>query len=102
MAATSEPLKELEVGSYAEMAARPNPQHLAVQPVPALAAILLSVERKKGEPLTKEEVEVLRDNVNVMVVSAEAAKAVEDKRGYTDIEPSRAWQEWQVLRSQFR
>lgn len=100
MVKTVEPLTDREVGPYAEMAARPNPRRLVMQPVPSLAATLLSVEQTKGEPLTKREVEALRDSVNVVAVSAEAAEAVEVNRGYKDIEPSRAWEEWQVLRTQ--
>jgi hypothetical protein len=46
MAASVEPLKQFEVGSYAEIGARPNPQHFAIQAIPSLAAILLSVEQR--------------------------------------------------------
>ena len=76
MASATEPLKELEVGAYAEISGRPNPQRFVIQPVPALIAILLSVEKKKGTPLTQQEVEVLRDQMSVMVTAPEAAKAV--------------------------
>ena len=101
-AASGEPLKELEVGSYAEFAARPNPLHLAVQPIPSLAALLAAVEKKKSEPLTKAEVKVVRDGAVVMVSLPAAAKAIDDRRGYKDINPSHAWEEWQVLRVQFK
>jgi hypothetical protein len=102
MTQTGEPLKQLEVGSYGEIAARPNPHRLAIQYIPALAAILLSTEKKKGSALTQEEVEVIRDRASVMVTLPDAARAVEDQRGYRDIEPSRAWEEWRLLRVQFQ
>jgi len=102
VAAAAEPLKELEVGSYAEIAARPNPQHFVIQPVPALVAILLSVEKKKGSPLTKQEVVTLRDKMTVVVTAPADAKAVDDGRGYKDIDPSHAWEEWRVVRVQFQ
>ena len=102
VAAAAEPLKELEVGSYAEIAARPNPQHFVIQPMPALVAILLSVEKKKGSPLTKQEVVTLRDKMTVVVTAPADAKAVDDGRGYKDIDPSHAWEEWRVVRVQFQ
>ena len=102
MAVAGEPLKDLEVGSYAEIAARPNPQHFVIQPIPALVAILLSVEKKKGSPLTKLEVDALRDKITVLVAAPEAAKAVDERRGYKDIDPSHAWEEWQVVRLQLQ
>ena len=102
VAAAAEPLKELEVGSYAEIAARPNPQHFVIQPMPALVAILLSVEKKKGSPLTKQEVVTLRDKMTVVVTAPADAKAIDDGRGYKDIDPSHAWEEWRVVRVQFQ
>ena len=90
VAAAAEPLRELEVGSYAEIAARPNPQHFVIQSMPALVAILLSVEKKKGSPLTQQEVMTLRDKITVVVTAPADAKAVDDRRGYKDIDPSHA------------
>jgi hypothetical protein len=101
MAESGEPLKKYEVGTYSEMAARPNPQGLTITPIPSLASILLATEKKKGTALTQAEVETVRDNAVVMVSPADSVDAVEDRRGYTDINPSRSWQEWQVLRVQF-
>ena len=101
MTAMGEPLKGADTGSYAEIAGRPNPGHFTILPVPSLAAILLRAERLKGAPLTRAEVDAIRNGVHVIVVPSEAAQAVEEKRGYKDIEPSRAWEEWQRLRTQF-
>jgi hypothetical protein len=94
-------LAELEVGTYAELASRPNPKHFTIQYVPSLAALLLSAEKKKGQPLTQSETEALRDRASATVVLPTSEKQVEDRRGYKDIDPAHAWQEWQVLRLQF-
>ena len=40
--------------------------------------------------------------MSVIVVPADAAKEVEMKRGYKDVDPTRAWEEWQQLRTQFQ
>jgi hypothetical protein len=95
-------LKELEVGGYGELSARPNPKHYVLQFMPALVAVLLSVERKNGAPLTQAQVELIRDKASVMVVSPQAARAVEEKRGYRDIDASDAWREWQAARKELQ
>lgn len=92
------PLTPFDTGSYVEMSARPNPDKLVIQCVPALITILLSVEQKAGFPLSKVQVETIRDQANVMAVSAEAAKAVDERRGYSDLNLASAWEEWQSAR----
>jgi hypothetical protein len=101
MTESAKPLKPLEVGSYAELVGRPNPQHLTIQYIPSLAAILLAAEKHKGSPLARAEVEAISDQANVMAALPDAAKAVQERRGCKDIDPSHAWEEWQVLRTQF-
>lgn len=101
MAGPADPVRNFEVGKYADVAGRPNPEQLVIEFVPSLASILLSAEKKKGSPLTMTEVEAVRDNAAVVVSRPEAAKAVETRRGYQDIDPQHAWQQWQVLRVQF-
>lgn len=102
LASTMAPLSAMEVGTYADMSARPNPKHYAILAVPSFAAILLSEEKKQGTPLTRREVEALRDKMSVMTVPADAAKEAEAMRGYKDIDPNRAWEEWQRLRTQIQ
>ncbi len=99
MADSGKPLKALEVGAYSELAVRPNPEELKLVPIPSLAAILVAAERKNGAPLTKAEVETIRDNSTV-VASPTGSRALDDGRGYEDIEPSRCWEQWQLLRAQ--
>ncbi|MCC8596871.1 hypothetical protein [Xanthomonas vesicatoria] len=100
MAAVIDPIKELDVGGYAEISTRPNPQHLTIEFIPSLAATLLSVETRYGQPLAEAQVNAIRDKATVMVSSEQAAKIAEDRRGYKDINPKHCWQEWQLLRVQ--
>jgi hypothetical protein len=102
MAQPDSPLKLLDVGPYAELAARPNPHRFVIQPIPSLSAILLSAEGSKGSALSRAEVEALRDNATVMVVGREAAESVDLRRGYRDLNPFHAWDEWQLARKQFQ
>lgn len=92
------PLKVFDSGSYAQMTTRPNPESLVLQCVPALVSILLSVEQRAGSPLTRAQVETIRDQANVLAVTAEAAKAVDVRRGYADLDLSNAWEEWRTAR----
>jgi hypothetical protein len=66
--------------------------------MPALAALLLRAEQLKGEPLTEEEVYRIRDHAICVTTTPEAAAAVEAERGYADLDPENAWQQWQQLR----
>jgi hypothetical protein len=66
--------------------------------VPALVAILLNAERKKGSPLSEAEVIGIRDSAQCIAMPASAAAAVEAERGYPDIEPEAVWTEWQRVR----
>ncbi len=100
MAGSTAPINELEVGSYAEISSRPNPNHLTIGFIPSLAAILLSVEKKKGLPLTQREVEAVRDHASVFVSNSGAAKAVDERRDYKDVDPLHCWEQWQQLRTQ--
>jgi hypothetical protein len=98
MADSGNPLEALEVGAYSELAGRPNPEKLKLVPIPSLAAILVAAERKKGAPLTKAEVEAIRDKSTVLA-SPVGSPAVDDRRGYEDIDPSKCWEQWQLLRA---
>jgi hypothetical protein len=66
--------------------------------VPSLVSQLLAAERAKGQPLTRSEVEsVLNDSPAMAMAPADAAK-LERSRGYADIEPELAWEQWQLVR----
>jgi len=94
-------IKVGDVGGWTEISARPNPEGLGVIPIPALSAILLAKEREKGSPLTEAEVLRIRDHAAVMVLPDKGEPLVE-RRGYKDIDPNRAWQEWQIVRVQLQ
>ena len=66
--------------------------------MPALAPLLHRAEQLKGGPLTEEEVCRIRDRAICVTMSPEAAAAIEAERGYRDLDPENAWQEWQQLR----
>lgn len=73
-------------------------EDLILTPVPSLVAILIAKEREKGAPLTRDEVEKFRDQAECIAMPADARKKVDDARGYLDIDPERAWEEWQIAR----
>lgn len=72
---------------------------LILTPVPALVAVLLAKEKEKGEPLTKDEVEKIRDQAECIAMPRDARKEVDKSRGYRDIDPEDAWDEWQKIRT---
>ncbi len=67
--------------------------------VPPLIALLLSKENEKGVPLTKEEVNSIRDNATAIVVESDVATAMAESREYRDINPENCWAEWSDFRN---
>lgn len=67
--------------------------------VPALVTVLTALEQKAGVPLTKEEVERTRDEGTCIAMKYRDAQNLERSRGYSDLEPSLAWEQWQVVRA---
>jgi hypothetical protein len=72
--------------------------HLIITHIPSLVATLLNKERAKGSALTKEEVETIRDEAPARVLTPEQRASVDARRGYDDIDPERAWEDWQIAR----
>ena len=66
--------------------------------IPSLSAILVNAEDNKGSPLTKEEALEIRDKASVVMLSKQAAEQMNEKRGYSDIDPENCWYDWQMLR----
>jgi hypothetical protein len=64
-----------------------------------LVAVLLSRERSKGSPLTRREVEEIVTKSPAIVMEARDVLALERARGYADIEPELAWEQWQIVRN---
>lgn len=75
-----------------------NEEGLIITPVPALVAVLLNLESKKGSPLTEEEVLKARDNASCVAMPKEVHESIVESRGYSDIDPERAWEEWLEIR----
>jgi hypothetical protein len=67
--------------------------------MPALVVLLVDDERKKGSPLTRDEVIAIRDRGVCMMLKRSMAIEMAAKRGYDDIDPESAWEEWQVVRA---
>ena len=85
-------------GRYGEIAGRRLSEGLVVQFIPSLAAMLARAEQLKGARLTEEEVCRLRDNCPVVVSESAPAEAVEEGRGYRDIDPANPCPDWLELR----
>ena len=97
MSAPGKDLEILEVGSYAELAPRPNPENFTIGFFPSLVSNLMEAEDKKGSALTQAEVLAIRDGSAVAVVP-EDRDFLEKAQGYRDIDPSNCWEEWQEQR----
>jgi hypothetical protein len=65
---------------------------------PSLVALLTAAEEKAGRRLRREEVERLTNEGACMMMTHTDAKYLERSRGYADLEPELAWNQWQVLR----
>jgi hypothetical protein len=66
--------------------------------IPPLVAVLLAHERSTGKPLTQPEVEGIVSKSPAIMMEARHVLAVERARGYADIEPQLAWEQWQIVR----
>lgn len=67
-------------------------------PAPALVAVLLGHERRKGSPLTEREVLAIRDRAECMAMPRDVAVEVARRRGYDDIDPENVWADWNAVR----
>jgi hypothetical protein len=70
-------------------------------PIPALIAVLLAAERTKGGPLARSEVESVVDAAPSIAMAARDVQALERSRGYVDLEPRLAWEQWRAVRERF-
>ncbi len=68
--------------------------------IPALVVLLHDAERRKGTPLTESEVLAIRDRGVCIMMAVERAIALDEKRGYNDLDPERIWEQWQEARQQ--
>jgi hypothetical protein len=80
-------------------AAGPTNGNLVPTILPPLVAVLVARERSKGAPLTRREVEDVVSKSPAIMMEAGRALALERARGYGDIEPQLAWEQWQIVRT---
>ena len=76
----------------------PPKEQLVITPIPALVTILLRKEREKGAPLSEEEVLAISDNAACIALPVSEKAALEERRGYRDLDTDNVWQDWQVAR----
>ena len=68
--------------------------------MPSLVSILLGAEKRKGSPLTYEEVLQIRDQSTCVMLPTSQVSTIDDSRGYDDINPERCWEEFLRVRSE--
>ncbi|MEN5015819.1 hypothetical protein ABEH87_05575 [Erwinia sp. Eh17-17] len=66
--------------------------------IPSLMGLLSDAERQKGENLTREEVEALRDSVICVTIPDRIACALDPSQNFSDIDPDNCWEEWSRFR----
>ena len=77
-------------------------ESLALDFTPSLVSRLLRAEQDKGEPLEEHEVIQIRDTATVVRVPLASRNGVWSKRGYRDIDPENAWEDWLAYRDDQR
>ncbi|HEX8915993.1 MAG TPA: hypothetical protein VF796_26840 [Humisphaera sp.] len=70
--------------------------------IPPLLTLLANAEKRKGSPLTRDEVVAIRGGGICMMMAPSRAAAMAKRRGYDDIDPRQAWEQWQVAREQLK
>ena len=66
--------------------------------MPSLVSVLVRAEQEKGAPLTRTEVLSIRDAAVCVMVPMLGVPALEETRGYPDIDPENCWAEWCAAR----
>jgi len=69
--------------------------------IPPLVATLAALEAQHGTALTRQQVENVTANSSAIAMQLQHALALERSRGYADIEPELAWEQWQIVRTAF-
>ncbi|HEY3450183.1 MAG TPA: hypothetical protein VGK67_27765 [Myxococcales bacterium] len=62
--------------------------------VPSLFDLLVTAEKKKGTPLTKDDVQGVRDSATVVMMHRDRAEEMMRTRPVADLDPDNAWDEW--------
>jgi hypothetical protein len=74
------------------------PERLVIVIIPSLVSLLWRREKEKGLPLSEQEVLEIRDTAPAIALPLEGLAAVEERRGYRDVNPDNCWEEWQQMR----
>lgn len=72
---------------------------LALTFMPSLIAMLSAAESKAGRPLTRDEVLAIRDGGVCITMKWQDVRTLELTRGYADLDPGLAWEQWVAYRS---
>jgi hypothetical protein len=67
--------------------------------MPTLHVLLAALEKESGKPLTKKQVEATRDQGVCIAMTPRDAQKLERERGYADLNPELAWEQWKLVRS---
>jgi hypothetical protein len=92
------------MGFFSNLFGSKTPQPTAAEeplvpvPIPALGIVLLNLEKEKGAALTEAEVLSARGKAVCMMMRLSHKEALDEKRGYRDIDPENVWVEWQAFR----
>lgn len=78
--------------------ARVQPTKLVPVIMPSLVAMLAAKEKEQGRPLEPSEVAELVANSPCIAMERSDALSLEQSRGYADLEPCLAWEQWQIVR----
>lgn len=66
--------------------------------IPSLADLLAAATAQAGRHLTEAEVLEMRDRSVCMMMAAPQARAMEQSRGFRDVDPEDAWADWHRLK----
>lgn len=69
---------------------------------PPLVAILFRAEQSYGASLTREQVLAIRDACSCIMLRESIAAATAQQRGYEDLNPELAWEQWQEVRKELK
>ena len=70
-------------------------ERLVSVPIPSLVSVLIGRADEKGSSLTAEEVVDAAENCSAIIVTARMRYEMALERGYHDLDPDDAWEEWQ-------
>ena len=66
--------------------------------MPPLRVLLAALEDKHKKPLSKQEVEAIRDEGVCIAMEPRDVQRLERSRGYADFDPELVWEQWQLVR----